>query len=149
MAAAPFFFHDEDTMQDEQIKEAISELLPPRKAQAEDKLYTALAPIYESGAREVRVDYNGYGDSGSIDSVRYGDTSLGHASSEFQAIADWVEEHLPGGWEINEGSQGEATITLTGGTKLTHAELSVHHEENYMEIRNEMYSAERSFNAPS
>lgn len=136
-------------MQDELIKAAIGKLLPPRKAQAEGKLYTALAAIYESGAREVLVYYSGYGDSGYIDSVRYGDTSLGLASSEFQEIADWVEEHLPGGWEIDDGGQGEAKITLSGGTELESASLTIHHEENYTATNNETYRAERSFNAPS
>ena len=51
-----------------------------------------------------RVEFSGYGDSGSIDDTIY--TDDGNFTIP-QDVLEWMYTQLPGGWEINEGSDGE------------------------------------------
>lgn len=123
-----------------------------------DNLSEALRELFASGTRVIEVEYSGYGDSGSVEDVRVGPgpdalgvsrfTDLG-ASSYWDAIADWVESNLPGGWEINEGSHGDARITLAGGDHLERADLSINHGSHETVTHWDTYGEERAFNAPS
>lgn len=70
------------------------------------------------------VHYEGSGDSGYIES----DIQIG---GEYEKLPDYVESWLYsalnqyGGWEINEGSQGDFTFDFNSG------EISLEHGENY------------------
>lgn len=73
------------------------------------------------GASSAEVTFDGYGDSGSVDSVKFqlADDTKKVSPVQLQqaenAIADYVYEQLEarqGGWEINEGSYGSVQIKL-------------------------------------
>jgi hypothetical protein len=113
-----------------------------RIARARDEAYkgllSALSKLDQSVTR-IEVDYNGAGDSGSIEGVKcfstkggkemkveVGDGEVRNAVEEF-AYAQ-LEEHY-GGWEINDGSQGKMTIDVTDG------KATFEHEWNVMETQ--------------
>ena len=127
------------------------------ESSADDDLSETLQELFASGTRCIRAAYSGYGDSGSVESIEVGTaaaamgtgfTGLG-VSSYWDAIADWIESNLPGGWEINEGSEGDAEIMLTGGDHLEKADLSLNHGSHETVTRWDIYGEERTFNAPS
>lgn len=123
-------------MTDQQIKEnlaAITNPAPPKRSitsppQSVGPLTQVFNDLYERGYRQVRVSYSGYGDSGSVDAAFAFETAgepptyPGQRLPEAQSnvIADWVESFLPGGWEINEGADGEAVINLRWGGSNSH-----------------------------
>lgn len=79
------------------------------EAQSNTKALLDLAAL---GIDRVVLSYNGSGDSGCIEEVNAykGENEV----SLNETLKDWAEgliyAMLPGGWEINEGSSGEARI---------------------------------------
>jgi hypothetical protein len=66
------------------------------------------------GATEVRIAYDGYGDSGSIHDVtaRAGDMELalpGELATALSTAAEWI---LPAGWENEIGAMGELVLDV-------------------------------------
>jgi hypothetical protein len=84
----------------------------------------------EQNIAKVEADYNGCGDSGQIDSVRFLNKGGDPVEPTREGIPEAVEALIffllaqsHGGWEINEGSYGSVTIdaeTLTGILEHTH-----------------------------
>lgn len=63
----------------------------------------------------VTIEYNGFGDSGSIESIIWKGNIELENSTIHSEIEDWVYNELSaryGGWEINEGSQGNCEINF-------------------------------------
>ena len=169
LAVAPLFFHQGNNMNDEEIRSSLAQItsginqrnsarqVTPESVQNDD-LTEALRELFASGTRCIRANYSGYGDSGSVESIEVGTAAaaMGHGtftglggSSYWDAIADWIELNLPGGWEINEGSEGHAEIMLTGGDHLERADLSINHGSHETVTHWDTYGEERTFNAPS
>ena len=82
-----------------------------------------------AGIARVEVTYSGSGDEGNIDdAVAWRAAPPGGDMAELNAIEfrdhdelcqDWVSEVLAanrGGWEINDGSEGTATVDVAAGT---------------------------------
>ena len=82
----------------------------------------------EIRATSVTVGYNGSGDSGSVDHNYEGEVGSGIIPNDIENICySLLEEY--GGWEINEGSQGNIVFTKD--------EIEVNHEWNTQEDYNE------------
>lgn len=86
------------------------------------------------GATEISAHYAGSGDDGSIDSpnVDTGD-DLNDADSEVvRDMMHRILDRLHGGWEINEGSQGDIIIELESHEiRLEHSVNVVTTEDDY------------------
>jgi uncharacterized protein (UPF0297 family) len=77
--------------------------------------------LEKEGIEEMTVSYNGSGDSGYIESDYTSKNKNGQIDEDIEHICyDLLEEY--GGWEINEGSQGNIVFTKD--------EISVNHEWN-------------------
>ena len=82
----------------------------------------------EIRATSVTVGYNGSGDSGSVDRNYESEIGSGMIPNDIENICySLLEEY--GGWEINEGSQGNIVFTKD--------EIEVNHEWNTQEDYNE------------
>ena len=82
----------------------------------------------EIRATSVTVGYSGGGDSGSVDHNYEGEIGSGIVPNDIENICySLLEEY--GGWEINEGSQGNIVFTKD--------EIEVNHEWNTQEDYNE------------
>jgi len=86
------------------------------------QLFSMLGDSYQD---YINIDFEGSGDSGYIDN----DITLNDGSRVTlpENILDKMYEMLPGGWEINEGSQGTFTINME------EKEISLDYTENIYE----------------
>ena len=76
---------------------------------------------------ELKLTYNGSGDSGDIDETFYyeGDSvDFDVTDNLLDFCYDWLSDSF-GGWEINEGSQGDIVFYLDNKT------IQIHHQQNY------------------
>lgn len=75
---------------------------------------------------QIKVYYNGGGDSGQIEEF-VDNTGKTYSDSENPLLRyeDFFYEQLPGGWEINEGSQGNYVIDFSN------KEITLQHTNNY------------------
>lgn len=76
---------------------------------------------------ELKLTYNGSGDSGDIDNTFYyeGDSiDFDVTDNLLDFCYDWLSDSF-GGWEINEGSQGSIIFYLDNQT------IQIHHDQNY------------------
>ena len=79
--------------------------------------------LFAAGQDRRLGEYDGYGDSGSIESFTFLDRhgrELKVAPRMAERVDDLACAILPGGWEINEGSMG--TITLNVMTRRIHVD---------------------------
>lgn len=76
--------------------------------------------------QEARADYSGGGDSGYVEDTIT--TNEGNFSIP-ESCSDFIYEHLPSGWEINEGSQGIAEFVIPGNIEESYIEIT--YQENY------------------
>ena len=95
------------------------------------------ARLAAAGIARVEVTYSGSGDEGNIDdAVAWRAAPPGGDMAELNAsefrdhdelCRDWVSEALAanrGGWEINDGSEGTATVDVAAGTaKFDHYDM--------------------------
>ena len=85
---------------------------------SEEKARTTLAitcdQLAERGIEKLRIDYDGYGDSGSVETVTaYAGEKEVQLEDEVQkALCDAGYDLLPVGWEINNGSYGVLVIDI-------------------------------------
>ncbi len=84
------------------------------------------------------VEYDGSGDSGNIETVTFynkKDEEMDVADPAVQeAVENYIYDALPGGWEINEGSFGTATVFADGKAKVEHKERVESYEDAPFEI---------------
>ncbi len=117
------------------------EQLFARMRQAQDDALVTLAALCDqlakSGITTVRLQYDGYADSGTIDLVTafVNDQEIGLDDQLKDQLRDAGYELLPGGWEIDCGSFGELVIDVPN-RKLTRehnqrVEDSEYEEESY------------------
>jgi hypothetical protein len=91
------------------------------------------AALRSLGVSRVEMDYNGGGDEGAIESFSFFPEGV-VVPDEFQELLDsWVCSVLPGGWEINEGSQGNILINVAEST------ARIEHEMNFITTESETY----------
>lgn len=95
--------------------------LPGRKAEL-------LAALRAAGITSVSVEYNGEGDSGQVDDIlaHRGDTKIKAAAtilSTGRSLSDEIDDFAwelldvyHGGFENNDGGQGQITIDVAAGT---------------------------------
>jgi hypothetical protein len=89
-------------------------------------LDTLVATMTAAGIARATVPYDGVGDSGTVDAPTFLDAA-GHEVEAPAALHDqvvaWVEDALPGGWDIDSGSTGTATIdpAATPRVRFDHA----------------------------
>jgi len=79
-----------------------------------------------SNINEAHVDYSGGGDSGYVEDTIT--TNEGDFSTP-ESCSDFIYEHLPAGWEINEGSQGFARFVFPENIEDSYVEIM--YQENY------------------
>lgn len=86
----------------------------------------------------VSIEYDGYGDSGEINllSANDEDGNVVEISKETEdQLIDLLDVHLPEGWEINEGSQGEITVNIPQNkVTIEHQERVVETVESTIEV---------------
>jgi hypothetical protein len=91
----------------------------------DDGMYSTFMEVRKflehEGIEDMTISYNGGGDSGYIESDYTSKNKNGQIDEDIEHICyDLLEEY--GGWEINEGSQGNIVFTKD--------EISVNHEWN-------------------
>lgn len=93
---------------------AYQERLERERAEARQSMGKACDALAELGATELRIEYDGYGDSGAVEGV----TATGSAGDvEFPAdlrdeLVSAAERLLPDGWENNSGAFGELVLDI-------------------------------------
>jgi len=96
------------------------------KREAEEGLRTACAVLRRLGVLQVEAKYDGVGDEGWVQEVRYTpEPSPGLPEGLEELIIKFVETQLPPGWEVDSGSNGTMTIYVTTGK----ADLEHHWKE--------------------
>jgi len=102
----------------------------------ENEYLEKLKPLIQFGFKSAEIEYNGSGDSGSIEDVAidYNKRSVTkEKGNKFEEIlSDMCYEELEkhyGGWEINDGSSGVFHIEFDG----RHIKYWIDHSQNYME----------------
>jgi hypothetical protein len=104
-----------------------------------DECAPALAYLHWCGVASVTVTFDGSGDSGNLEveepvlADRPG--VVEPVDGFYDALETAVESVLPGGWEINEGAQGEVTFHVdawaAGGADCEAIEMSGSHNDEY------------------
>ena len=93
---------------------AYQERLERERAEARQSMGKACDALAELGATELRIEYDGYGDSGAVEGVK----ATGSAGDvEFPAglrdeLISAAERLLPDGWENNSGAFGELVLDI-------------------------------------
>lgn len=92
------------------------------EARARELLRYVSEPLRLIGVRQVKLEYDGYGDEGDRwDIVYLPPPPDGLPDGLEQLIEQALGGLLPGGWEINEGSFGTLNVdTATGEFALDH-----------------------------
>ena len=80
----------------------------------QSELATLCPRLAERGITQVEIEYNGYGDSGTVESVtaHNGEKPRKLTKKEIDQLTECAYSQLPGGWEINEGSFGTLVLTV-------------------------------------
>lgn len=84
-----------------------------RKAEAAASRTACFAALRAANISRVTIEYDGNGDSGDITEITYSPPTTDPALDEL--VTSYIYDALPGGWEINEGSYGIATIHVAAG----------------------------------
>ena len=103
---------DSDSAADWMI--AYQERLERERAEAHQAMGKACDALAELGATEVRIEYDGYGDSGAVEGVMAtgpaGDVEI---PADFrEELISAAERLLPDGWENNTGAFGELVLDV-------------------------------------
>ncbi|WP_417850270.1 DUF6878 family protein [Thalassoglobus sp.] len=87
---------------------------------AREKLRDACNQLADLGVDKVVISYDGYGDSGTVESpIAYcGEDSFDLSDELKEVLTDTADANLPCGWEINDGAFGELTLDVQA-RKLT------------------------------
>ena len=75
-----------------------------------DEIYESLVRVVgDSEVRFLKTTFEGSGDSGYVSDTL---TGLNETFDMPQIVETFIDRNLPGGWEINEGSQGSVEFDL-------------------------------------
>jgi hypothetical protein len=112
-----------------------------QRAEDEKSAREALAAICdqlaEHGIEVVRIPYDGYGDSGTMENVDAyaGVKRIKLGDKLRERLLDASYDLLPGGWELNEGSFGELIVNVAKRqVTREHNWRSTDYEENTFEL---------------
>src|SRR5262245_7979380 len=95
---------DRETWQEREARE---------KREAEEGLRVACTVLRRLGVKQVEAKYDGAGDEGWVQEIRYKpEPPPGLPEGLPARIEQFVYTQLPGGWEINSGSHGVMTIDV-------------------------------------
>jgi hypothetical protein len=84
------------------------------RKESEIRLGTACEVLERLLVQTVEVEYDGSGDEGFIQAVRYHpEPPAGIPEGLTHLIQDFAHRQLPSGWEINEGSYGTMRIDVS------------------------------------
>lgn len=92
------------------------------KREAEEGLRTACAVLRRLGVLHVEAKYDGVGDEGWVQEVRFTPQPPPGLPEGLQTLIEkYVYTRLPAGWEVDSGSNGKMTIYVaTGKADLDH-----------------------------
>lgn len=83
------------------------------RKESEIRFRTACEVLERLRVQTVEVEYDGSGDEGFIQTIRYQpEPPAGIPEGLQHQIEDFAHRRLPGGWEINEGSYGTMRIDI-------------------------------------
>ncbi|MCG8584116.1 MAG: hypothetical protein MI757_05335 [Pirellulales bacterium] len=101
-----------ETHQD--LTQCVQDYYEAAAAKARAMLATTCDQLAEQGVDTLRIAYDGYGDSGSVESITaFADKKEMELDDKLhQTLRDAAYDLLPGGWEINEGSYGELVVDV-------------------------------------
>jgi hypothetical protein len=86
------------------------------KREAEEGLRTACAVLRRLGVLHVEAKYDGVGDEGWVQEIRYTpEPPAGLPEGLAALIEQFVITQLPAGWEVESGSNGTMTIYVANG----------------------------------
>ena len=93
---------------------AYQQRLERERTEARQAVSNACGELEELGVTEVRIEYDGYGDSGAVEGVAatspIGDVELPAALRD--ELISAAERLLPDGWENNSGAFGELVLDV-------------------------------------
>jgi hypothetical protein len=100
-----------------------------------EQLIAYVVPVLEFlGVKRVEIHYDGAGDDGQVQPpVLTPSPTAGLPEGLQSALSTICEEMLPGGWEINAGSQGCLTIDVSSGRHVLDHEWNEDEDEEYDE----------------
>jgi len=81
------------------------------------------------GVRSITVEFDGYGDSGQITNIDVLPDSISLDEKVRDELQDRLLDHLPGGWEINEGGFGSFTVDVQSGEVAVDASYRIEKPE--------------------
>jgi len=89
-----------------------------QRKNARQVLADACQRLTELGVTQLQIAYDGYGDSGNIESVTafVGEEEVQLSSEIDAALQDAACNLLPLGWEIGDGSYGELIVEVAART---------------------------------
>jgi hypothetical protein len=92
------------------------------KREAEEGLRTACAVLRRLGVLHVEAKYDGVGDEGWVQEIRFSPEPPPGLPEGLPALIEkYVYTRLPAGWEVESGSNGTMTIYVaTGKANLEH-----------------------------
>src|SRR5439155_25996331 len=88
--------------EDSEVLDTEAATLPPRLRRR----------LLRLGVRRVAAHFDGYGDSGQIESFQVDPEGVALGDDLERELEGFLLEQLPGGWEINEGGHGEFTVDV-------------------------------------
>ena len=90
------------------------ERLAKQRDEARQTLKTLCGQLADLGVETVHIEYDGYGDSGTIEHVRAvaGEVEIDLAANLTNELMTAAEMLLPDGWENNEGAFGVFVINV-------------------------------------
>jgi len=108
-----------------------------QRQKARQTLAGACDRLTEIGVTLVDITYDGYGDSGTVDTVSAyaGDKEAILPDDLVEALKDAACGLLPGGWEINDGSFGQFVLDVATRTiNRQHNWRSTDYDEEEFEL---------------
>ena len=85
-----------------------------QEGEGRDAIAVTCDQLAELGITQVRISYDGCGDSGAVETVTafQGEDEVDLPKVMEETLAEAAEKLLPSGWEINDGSFGELALDV-------------------------------------
>ena len=104
---------DTEEPEDNQVHD-ICQRIDQIRGEAHENARAALAQLAHLGIETLRIAYDGYGDSGSVEHVTAlkGDKEVDLEADLCEAIVEAAYDLVPSGWDQNEGSYGVLAVDV-------------------------------------